>query len=101
MATLVLGIYLFHFACWHLALLYRGNHDRFPWILQRHTQSRRTDTLAQLEAARKAARHHDMLRRNRADRDQRLNEIREAEKAKRTPAPGEKPIWDRVAENSE
>jgi hypothetical protein len=95
--TLLLGIYLFHFACWHLGLLYRANHDRFPWILQRHTHSRRTDTLAQLEAARKAARRHDALRRNKADREQRLNEIREAEKAKRA-ATGEKPIWDRVAE---
>ena len=51
--ALLLGIYLFHFACWHLGLLYRANHERFPWILQRHVQSRRTDTLAQLELARR------------------------------------------------
>jgi hypothetical protein len=95
--TLLLGIYLFHFACWHLALLYRGNHDRFPWILQRHVASRRTDTLAQLEAARKAAKRLDALRKNKPDRDQRVNEIRTADKAKAA-AKDAKPIWDRVAE---
>src|SRR5207249_4377958 len=63
--TLLLGIYLMHFACWHLGLLARVNADRFPWILQRHIHSRRTDTLAQLEAARKAAKHADLLRANR------------------------------------
>jgi len=95
--TLLLGIYLFHFACWHLALLYRANHDRFPWILQRHVASRRTDTLAQLEAARKAAKRLDALRKNKPDRDKRVNEIRTADKAKAT-ANDAKPIWDRVAE---
>jgi len=95
--TLLLGIYLMHFACWHLGLLTRVNADRFPWVLQRHVHSRRTDTLAQLEAARKAARHADLLRANRPDRDARISEIREAEKAKRA-AQEAKPIWDRVAE---
>jgi hypothetical protein len=95
--ALLLGIYLFHFACWHLGLLYRANHERFPWILQRHVQSRRTDTLAQLELARKNAQRLDALRRNRPDREQRVGEIRDAEKAKRAKT-GEKPIWDRVAE---
>lgn len=96
--TLIIGVFLFHFACWNLALLYRGNQDKLPWILQRHVHSRRTDTLAQLEAARKAAQRHDALRANQPNRDQRLAEIRAAEKAKQQAAPGEKPIWDRVAE---
>jgi hypothetical protein len=95
--ALLLGIYLFHFACWHLGLLYRAHHDEFPWVLQRHVYSRRTDTLAQLEAARKAAKHADLLRVNRPDREQRISEIRDAEKAKRA-AQEAKPIWDRVAE---
>ena len=99
---LILGIYLFHFACWHLGLLYRANHDRFPWVLQRHVMSRRTDMVAQLEAARRAAQQLDALRAHRPDRDQRVAELRAAEKARQAaanqPAPGEKPIWDRVAE---
>ena len=55
-------------------------------------QSRRTDTLAQLELARKTERF-DALKKNRPDREQRVGEIRDAEKAKRAKA-GEKPIWD-------
>jgi hypothetical protein len=95
--TLLLGVFLFHFACWNLALLYRGNQEKLPWVLQRHVHSRRTDTLAQLEAARKAAQRHDALRANQPDRDQRLAEIRAAEKARQAQT-AEKPIWDRVAE---
>ena len=34
---LFVGIYFAHMFCWHLGLLYRGRHERFPWILQRHT----------------------------------------------------------------
>jgi hypothetical protein len=94
--TLLLGIYLMHFACWHLGLLYRANQDAFPWILQRHVHTQRTDTLAQLEAARKAAKQLDALRRNRPDREQRVAEIREAHK--KGLKPEAKPIWDRVAE---
>jgi hypothetical protein len=96
--VLLVGIYLMHFACWHLGLLYRGNHDSFPWILQRHVYSKRTDTIAQLEQARKMARRHDLLQKNKPDRDQRIAEIRDAEKAKRAKADA-KPIWDRVADS--
>jgi hypothetical protein len=95
--ALLLGIYLMHFACWHLGLLYRANHERFPWILQRHVHSKRTDTLAQLEAARRNARRIDALRKNKPDRDQRVGELRDAEKTKRAQTDA-KPIWDRVAE---
>ena len=49
-SSLLLGVYFFHFACWYLGMLYRANHEKFPWILQQHIHSRRTDTLAQLEA---------------------------------------------------
>jgi hypothetical protein len=95
--ALLLGIYLMHFACWHLGLLCRTNRDQFPWALQRHVSSRRTDTLAQLEAARRAAIQHDALKKNRPDREKRVAEIRNAEKGKR-PTDDAKPIWDRVAE---
>jgi hypothetical protein len=98
--ALIAGIYLMHFTCWHLGMLYRANYPRFPWILQRHVYSRRTDTLAQLEQARLAARHMAALQKSRPDRAQRIDEIRAAEKAKKVqaPSPDARQIWDRVAE---
>lgn len=30
------GIYLAHFFCWFLGLLYREHHAKFPWVLQRY-----------------------------------------------------------------
>lgn len=33
---LAVGIYLAHFFCWYLGLLYRAHHADFPWVLQRH-----------------------------------------------------------------
>lgn len=35
---LALGIYFAHLFCWHLGLLYREHHAKFPWILQRHVR---------------------------------------------------------------
>lgn len=35
---LALGIYSAHLFCWHLGLLYREHHAKFPWILQRHVR---------------------------------------------------------------
>jgi hypothetical protein len=35
---LTVGIYLAHFFCWYLGLLYRGHHHQFPWTLQRHVR---------------------------------------------------------------
>jgi hypothetical protein len=46
---LFLSIMAIHFACWHLGLIYRNHHERFPWILQRHVSTRR-----QVEAAQAA-----------------------------------------------
>jgi len=34
--ALILGVYLMHLFCWQLGLFYRGHHERFPWVLQRH-----------------------------------------------------------------
>jgi hypothetical protein len=35
--TILCGaIYLMHYFCWQLGLVYRREHHRFPWVLQRH-----------------------------------------------------------------
>jgi hypothetical protein len=34
--SLVLGIYLMHWFCWYLGIMYRAHQDQFPWVLQRH-----------------------------------------------------------------
>jgi hypothetical protein len=34
--ALTVGIYLMHYVCWHLGVLYRKHHQRFPWVLQRY-----------------------------------------------------------------
>lgn len=31
---LAIGVYLMHYFCWYVALLYRAHHDHFPWTLQ-------------------------------------------------------------------
>lgn len=36
------GVCIMHLFCWHLGLLYRRHHDRFPWILQHHISTRKT-----------------------------------------------------------
>lgn len=36
--ALLLGIYLMHWFCWYLGLLYRAHHKEFPWILQHHVR---------------------------------------------------------------
>jgi hypothetical protein len=38
---LFVSIIAMHYACWHLGLLYRQHHERFPWILQKHVSARR------------------------------------------------------------
>jgi len=37
---LLVGVYLMHYFCWFLGLLYRGHHSEFPWILQFHSRKR-------------------------------------------------------------
>lgn len=38
---MIVGIYLFHWFCWRLGLLYRQYHEKFPWILQQHVRSKK------------------------------------------------------------
>jgi hypothetical protein len=35
---LLFGVYLMHYFCWYVGLLYKGYYERFPWVLQRHSR---------------------------------------------------------------
>lgn len=37
---LIIGVYMMHYFCWYLGLIYRDHHDEFPWVLQRHIPTR-------------------------------------------------------------
>ncbi|MDB5321365.1 MAG: hypothetical protein JWN40_2996 [Phycisphaerales bacterium] len=45
--VLFLSIIVMHFATWHLGLIYRHHHDKFPWVLQKHYSARREAEAAQ------------------------------------------------------
>jgi hypothetical protein len=34
--ALLIGIYLMHWFCWYLGIIYRAHQDQFSWVLQRH-----------------------------------------------------------------
>ena len=53
--ALCVGVYLGHLFCWHLGLMYRAHHARFPWLFQKWEPTR-TDTMKQLELRRAAIR---------------------------------------------
>ncbi len=71
--TALASPFVTHLFCWHLGLIYREHHDRFPWLAQRHTPTPRevkfvagvatparpavvpTDPAARAAAARRAA----------------------------------------------
>jgi hypothetical protein len=36
--ALVIGLYLMHYFCWLIGLLYKAHHAEFPWVLQRHVR---------------------------------------------------------------
>lgn len=38
--TLMAGIFLMHYFCGWLGVMYRDCHERFPWVLQRHESAR-------------------------------------------------------------
>ncbi|HSV16588.1 MAG TPA: hypothetical protein VLI90_20155 [Tepidisphaeraceae bacterium] len=35
---LAVSVYLGHYFCWLLGLMYRDHHDEFPWLMQRHVK---------------------------------------------------------------
>lgn len=80
---LSVGIYLTHFFCWYMALLYRAHHAQFPWMLQRHVR----DPMEQ--ARRFGSRMPQMAGpggippRVRKDTQTKLRELREMERGKR------------------
>jgi hypothetical protein len=39
--VLLASVYVLHFFCWHLGMLYRANHATFPWLAQRHIKTER------------------------------------------------------------
>jgi hypothetical protein len=41
--ALVIGIFLMHYFCFCLGLLYRAHYQAFPWVLQRHIPTRKPD----------------------------------------------------------
>jgi hypothetical protein len=36
--ALLVGLYLMHYFCWLLGLMYKAHHAEFPWVLQRHVR---------------------------------------------------------------
>ena len=50
------GIYLMHYFCWYLGILYKAHHAEFPWVLQRYIRDPRD---------RPRSTHADKLRRKR------------------------------------
>jgi TctA family transporter len=58
--SLIMGIFLMHYFCWVLGLLYRQKHEQFPWVLQRHVKTlhpqERMAMLAAKQAEKKAQR---------------------------------------------
>jgi hypothetical protein len=57
--VMFLAVLLAHWFCWHMGLIYRYHHDRFPWVLQRHISTRRK-TEAERAAASRARRKKPM-----------------------------------------
>ena len=53
---LAVCVYLAHFFCWHLGLLYRAHHDDFPWLMQRHVKRNRATLQVAQAMARKTNR---------------------------------------------
>jgi hypothetical protein len=67
--VVLLSIYITHFFCWHLGLMYRAHHDVFPWVLQRHEKKPRKDAMSQLELQRAAQRRREVAKIARANRE--------------------------------
>ena len=49
---LMTAIFLAHFFCWHLGLIYRDRFAHFPWIMQRHVSARVQNELERAAAIR-------------------------------------------------
>jgi hypothetical protein len=50
--AMMFAVFLAHWFCWHLGLIYRYHHDRFPWVLQRHISTRRQEEAQKAAAVR-------------------------------------------------
>jgi hypothetical protein len=52
---MLMTAHLLHCFCWHLGLMYRENHPRFPWLAQRHIKVERPVTLRAMPARQSTA----------------------------------------------
>jgi hypothetical protein len=50
--AMMFAVFLAHWFCWHMGLIYRFHHDRFPWVLQRHISTRRQEEAQKAAAVR-------------------------------------------------
>jgi hypothetical protein len=76
---LAVGIYFAHLFCWHLGLLYRQYHAKFPWAFQRHVRDPMRD-MAAARAAGAAASARGRKPVARKDTKTKLRELRELER---------------------
>lgn len=49
------GVFVTHWFCWALGAAYRGRHEQFPWVFQRHVATRFRDRTTLPAAARTAS----------------------------------------------
>jgi hypothetical protein len=53
--VLVAAIFVMHFFCMCLGMLYRLHYEKFPWVLQRHIRTKKTPQSAGLPPSRRRA----------------------------------------------
>jgi hypothetical protein len=54
--VLALGVFMMHYFCMTVGLLYRMHYDRFPWVLQRHISTRKGNEPVGLPPSRRGRR---------------------------------------------
>ena len=59
---MLFGIYILHYCCWKLGLLWRTHHSEFPWVNQRFVKTTQAERTAANTAARAAAKQKYELR---------------------------------------
>jgi hypothetical protein len=55
--VLALGVFMMHYFCMTVGLLYRLHYDRFPWVLQRHISTRKAGETVGLPPSRRRGRN--------------------------------------------
>jgi hypothetical protein len=57
--ALCLGIYLLHLFGWQCGLYYRGYHEAFNWLFQRHIRTNNAEKVAVQDARRKVRKYNE------------------------------------------